>query len=358
MALKGFPKDPLDRQKLLLEQLSRLQKKDLKESWHPQYLTVLALVVHQLFHPELKEMDIDKGLRYAKSLLQSQKTKGEGHAFSSLYQDLYLLHSQSLRLKGQHFLAAWFSAVYFREQSAGGWLQLGNRLLRLGYGKLSCQAFCKARELGAPEHVAFLGHTRALRMMGQYDLALKISEDLLRKKLLPRTYQLEFEWQKACLELSMGADPTHFVGRLRSREFRKTGYILEGTLLILTHRQKSAAKKLPSLTYLRKKSPPKTPHEKRFRKAVEALVQCYQSEQKLPDRLCQLGQALAQCPDFFNLEEELLYWAAAARFLKRIRAYQPLAITLTHYHHLSLKLSDGATSDVLGTTKDLTMESP
>ena len=90
-----------------------------------------------------------------------------------------------------------------------------------------------------------------------------------------------------------------------------------------------------------------------FYEACGVIERCYDGEIPLPFRLKDLGEVLARAAELVTVDKELFLWAAASRWLARIKSFALGKTTLNQYEGLSLRLSDGRDHDVLRCMRDM-----
>ena len=85
------------------------------------------------------------------------------------------------------------------------------------------------------------------------------------------------------------------------------------------------------------------------------LERCLTTGVPLARRLASLGQAVEQAHDIPEVDHRLLFWAAAVRWLVRVRRRSMAALAASLYHDACLRLSDGANNDVFGVLSDVSL---
>ena len=164
----------------------------------------------------------------------------------------------------------------------------------------------------------------------------------------------ELTWESVCLKLAQSADLSEMVALCKPGEPHYTAsYLLE--LFLWSHAVPSLAfrQNLVKMNTLgRKKELDLKSHTKLFRfcTGIEAV---YCSNLLFATKLERMQQIVDLIPQFSAPATKLLAWLTVARWLALNNNFSLAALALGEYRGLALKLSDGASVDVLGIAHDL-----
>lgn len=327
-----------------------------------------ALVQHQL-RPGLTERQVESLVIRAHTLLRVQGVKPGTSRLAFLYGELHQVRSLILRQDGEPWRSAWEQQVAHIVSKAappGGpafqYLSMGNRALRLGNAALAHASFRRAEvEAAEPgvqsgnifEH-ARIGSVRALRLAGRLAQSAALAAESLARGDLSRAFQKEMEWEAFCREVTGERTMSAMVPAVKkgNSHFQAT-YAVEAHLWSLGLQSKDWSGRLTKMSTLAR-----NPHLKPRKlgavfDAALVLEECYDTGIPLLLRIQKLGAVLADVRNLTNVDKELLVLAAAGRWLARIHSFAMANFTLREYEALSVRMSDGATSDVLGIAGDL-----
>lgn len=360
--------DPRSPRSRLQYALSRVR--DLEDGESPierlrRYIFVVSALVHNERQGGLSPAQAERLFHLANAILKVSGIRSGRSRLGFLYGDLYQVGSQGARRNGQAWLAAWEQqfSVYANQMSrrrATGvpGLALGIRHLRLGDTATAIGYLEQARADGLSERSearAVLEMCKAWRLAGQTGKAAQEMERVRRAGALNEEERRELEWEAICAEVVRGGDITGLVTScLPGRPHHHYAYLLEcffWTRAVRTRQWLERFPKLASFSPSEWKSPRK--QFGHWFTCVKALEDLYDQEIPFELRLERLGECLAERGKFLSVDKELLFLAAAWRWLSRNRSDGFAAIVANEYRALSWRLSRRATSDALGVVSDL-----
>jgi len=333
------------------------------ETSHPkQQLSLFLLVVftlaHHLRYGGLSLKDITGLERLGDTLLRLKGIESSRSRIGFLYGDLHMLLSQIYWKEGHQWDACWEQLLAKTQegsggkQSAGSVLALANRAFRLGQATNALAWFGKASELGLDGTWA---NQAALKRLMIYRLQQRYEEaELLEKAMLAGTHLTALEkreviWERLSRQAQLDGDVAPLIHAVRKKgQHHEHEFACEAFLWSRTVSSTQWLKRFPKFRSLVYSSQVKSPKGDPLAATVAVIEQCYDSSVSILRRLRDLGELLGNTSQLINVNHELLFRAAAQRWLIRANARDARDLVRGEYESLCLKITAGATEDILG----------
>jgi len=327
------------------------------------HFTIEALKLHQR-HGGLTPAQVQHAMSLAQGLLLANGIKRDAPRLAFLHADLQTVLGKLHRRSGRHWLAAWeqgtaldIIAACQPEMLAQHHVLLAQRLARLGQAAAALQHLDQAAAAGPTPLQHFLEQSwraRLYRWSGQPAKAQEIVVQALHAPAKVASRMQSWLWEQACLQLTMSGDASALltcVGKKGTHP--EARFQLEASLWLRAVASRQAVGRLALVRTIARKHGADARKTGVLYKAALALEQCYDPDVPLPVKIAHLGKVLAKASHLAYVEQELLLWAGAARFLARSRVETGAAMALGEYVGLSLRLSSGRERDVLRVAGDM-----
>ncbi len=346
---------PEARQQLILDRLKEYESSQNPDQLLDLFVYLVSALVHHSRYPFLNPSRYDKLLEHARTILQSQGIREGRSRVSFLHGELHFIQSQIERQEGRHWTAAWHQFMGYhatRGEPPGGEgfqkLALGHRSMRLGHTRLARSYLEQAEPLLKGELLerCRLSLLICLRLLGDKDSAKDRLESLRHQVGISDETIRELDWEQALTSFIENHDLLPLLMLTKKGEAcYRTSYLVELSLLSMSTSSRQWMDRVPKLENLRRRKDLEVPRHDLFLGLARALQEAYDADRPLNQRLQKVGESLSLAPGLFNVEKELLYWAAAARWLLRCRSEDLGALALAEYEARSLLTSDGRTRD-------------
>jgi hypothetical protein len=346
------------RQRLLLARIKEHEEREDGEGLLALFIYLLSALLLQTRLNYLGRSRWERMLDLARSVLRSQGIREQSSRLAFLWGELHTIQSQLECQDGAHWSAAWqqFMGYYVTRGESGDeealqQFSLGNRALRLGQTQSALNYFSTAapRLDTVMQQRCWLMQLICFRLLGATDQAQQRVRELLLGDSLAPHMRLELEWEQMQLVFTETQDLSPFMSRCKKGgSHYASSYLAELTLLALTVKSRRWMDQVPRLENLRRRKNLDVQTRDLFFAMVQNLQDAYDSKRPLGLRLQQLGDDLAIAHKLLNVEKELLYWAAACRWLIRTRSEELRRLTQEEYRGKSLLLSGGRSTDILG----------
>jgi len=204
--------------------------------------------------------------------------------------------------------------------------------------------------------VARVARARRLRLTGQLGAARAVAHDAAAVAEVER----ERRWELACIDASATGSLDELARLLRvDRAMRQPARLRQ--LRLWSHAVQSkqwmaVCPRAPTLRRMARRAGEEI--DLALHACMEALERCYQSERPIEERIERLGRCLRGVAMIERMEDRLLVWAAATRWLVRVRRYDMAVLTRRRYRWLCEVLSHGHSADLLGALGDLAPSPP
>ncbi|WP_141733142.1 hypothetical protein [Oligoflexus tunisiensis] len=347
---------PEARQQLILDRLKEYEGSEKSAELLDLFVYLVSALVHHSRFPFLTQSRYERLLEHARTILQSQGIREGRSRVSFLHGELHFIQSQIERQEGRHWTAAWHQFMGYhatRGEPPGGegfqQLSLGNRAMRLGHTRLARGYLEKAESLvtGSLLERCRLSLLICLRLLGEKDLATERLDQLTKATDLSEETRRELSWEKALHDFVATQDlvPLLMLTR-KGQSCYHTSYLVELSVLAMATSSRQWLERIPKLENLRRRKDLEVPRQDLFLNLARTLQEAYDTERPMSQRLHKVGESLSAAQGLFNVEKELLYWAAAARWLLRSRSDDLAALAQAEYESRSLLTSDGRTRDI------------
>ena len=327
------------------------------------HFTIAALKLHQR-HGGLTRAQVQHAITLAQGLLLANGIKPDAPRLAFLHADLQSVLGKLHRRRGSHWLAAWeqggaldIVAACQPALIAEHHVLLAQRLTRLGQAAAALHHLDQAAAAGltpSQHHLEQTWRARLYRWSGHPAKAQEMVAQALRSAPEVAARTQAWQWEQACLLLTMTGDASALltcVGKKGTHP--QARHQLEASLWLRAVATRQVAGRLVLVRTFARKHGTDARSTGLLYKAALALEQCYHPDVPLSVKLAHLGTALAKASHLAHVEQELLLWAGAARFLARSRVESAAAMALGEYVGLSLRLSSGMERDVLGVAGDM-----
>ena len=356
--------DPGKRLIYATDQIQELEQDDTPGGRLRRFIFIVSALVHHSRFGGLKDRQVRRLANLAYAILQTEGIQPGKSRLAFLYGELHLALSQIYRKTGDHWLAAWEQQTSFHlsgKEPPGGegfqFLSMGIRSIRLGHCHKAIEYFRLAEEQKLPDRQfmqARLGLIRALRLTGSLGASEKLATDTGEQCQPNAAEKRELEWDAACREVQDKGDMNLMLRMVRKgADHYLPVYLLEAFLWAKCLPERRFEKKLPTIRYLARKKDLKIQNLGILYEAASVMETCYDYDIPISIRLRKLGEILARTSDFVTLDTELLFWAAAGRWLARSHLFSMTSLVLSEYQMLNLRQSLGDNPDVLGLVSDL-----
>jgi predicted unusual protein kinase regulating ubiquinone biosynthesis (AarF/ABC1/UbiB family) len=287
--------------------------------------------------------------------------------FSHLYGRLYRGMSQWNLQAGDPWMAMWqanlgqkLSGSSPGAESAEDMLFAADRAFRLGHIRSAAASYLKAETEAAQGDVrakARIGRVICHKLSGDLEHAWALAVDAAKALDAVVESETELAWQaRLCQALkARSVEPLYPSWEPRSPLYQAR-YALTAALLAYACSAGSLPRKLKRASTYRanfaeivKDSPEWTLY-----KMLVALEACHDADEDLVVRMKRLGEDLAVARAEAEPEEALIFFAACIRWLEAVKQKSFVGYLVHEYAGLSLRLSDGASRDVLHLIGDLT----
>lgn len=347
---------PEARQQMILDRLKQYEASERPEELLDLFVYLVSALVHHSRYPFLTPSRYERLLEHARTILQSQGIREGRSRVSFLHGELHFIQSQIERQEGRHWTAAWHQFMGYhatRGEAPGGegfqQLSLGNRAMRLGHTRLARGYLETAEGLltGSLLERCRLSLLICLRLLGEKNLAMDRLIQLKKDATLSDEARRELDWEQALHDFAETQDlvPLLILTKKGNPCYR-TSYLVELSLLAMSTSSRQWLDRVPKLENLRRRKDLDVPRQDLFMGLAKTLQEAYDVERPLNQRLQRVGESLNAAQGLFNVEKELLYWAASARWLLRCRSEDLAALAQAEYESRCLLVSDGKLRDI------------
>ena len=302
------------------------------------------------------------------TILMFCKIRPGSSPFSELYGRLYRCVSQWNTNAGDPWMAMWQSSIgqtmsskpEEAENSAKEALFVADRAFCLGQMTAAASTYWHVESNAADPALkanARLGRILCHKLLGEIESAWALATSALLELLeLESAMIIEFKWQ-ACL---CEAFRTKTIKPLlesnqSSSPFFKARYALTTALIAYGQQNASQIKKIKRASTIKAHfaEVAKGYQEYGLYKMLLALEACYNDEEDILSRLKRLGSDLAVVREQGPIDEMLLFFAAAIRWLASVKRQPFLGYLMHEYNGTCLRVSAGKSSDLFDLTSTL-----
>lgn len=366
---RKYGDSPKGQLRMLLESIKTLKDQSTPLQRLRCYIYIVSTLLHHKQHKDLTYSQIGRLLELGEAILKLQGIRPRSSKLSFLYGELHLAASQIYRQTGAHWKAAWEQqiATYLSQRAPCGGksfqsLSLAIRALRLGHAKVAIQRLTDAEAKGGLSQRSLvrgrIEHCKALRLSGRLEESLILVAKTLAFSDLTREEKLDLKWERLCTSAIRTENIDLLVESVLPKgSHHDDAYILEAFLWIRATRSRKWLRRFPKLRKMGFESRDVRKTFGFLYECILAFEKCYDSQIPVISRLKILGKILSQVQKLQVMEKELLVWAAASRWLARIKADALASLSLSEYESLSLRLSGGTQRDALGILSDALVRS-
>lgn len=304
-------------------------------------LEILRLEAESSFLPEA---EVERLRKAGTSLLAAQGVRAGKSRVAFLHARLRAAVAGTLKGRSA-FDVAWRAAP-------GDWLAQAQQLMRSGDIPGVFVVLDRA-----PEDAWETTHALtllALRLCGDCLGALELQRETKAQGKVGPSFGRTLRWERVCCEAQLSGSLRE-VFRLALASHSEPVWLLEANLWASAVASRQWRLKRPSLRSLeqRERRGDLSASEAESLRCVLKFNQCLDSAQPLSERVEKLGTLLDQAHRLPTISLEMLLWAAATRWLRRMRQSELAERTSARYRALSLSLSCGQSEDVWGLLHDL-----
>lgn len=327
------------------------------------YVYLISTLVHHIRYGGLSPKQVTRLVPLANAILTTQGIRPSTSKLGFLYSELHLALSQVYRRDGMQWKASWEHGVALhlsqRSSDQGGflYLTLGICALRQGHSELALAEFERAIEMGLDARFAMrarLEKLKAFRLVGNYEAASELSGETLALPYVSPSDKTEITWETLCRGAQETGDIEPLIRSVaKGKPHHNATYALEAFLWSRIVKSRRWILRFPHLKVLTRGLKLKGREHGLLYECALTLESCYDSKIPFLRRLEVLGDRLNTAHTLFNLDTEILLWAASARWLDRLRSKELSALVVEEYRSRSLSLTQGRNQDVLGLLGDL-----
>ncbi len=342
----------------------------LSSSAHPYApLYAFLLILHALeLHQRESVLDrstVARLHRRALAILRDHGVRPRTSRVAFLHAELHALMCRIEAKDGDAWRAEWHAAIARRHVGSSPapspadaeYDELLSRIslgMELGLAQGAAARLLEAELPDAPDAsiaALRLARSRILRLGGRLDAAWEVLESLSIDDEESALFA-ELLWERACVESvrTKSLEPQARLLRVRpdARAPRRLLQLFLWRRAVSVRRWMKAPPKAASLR--RSAAHALDPVVLRF---AQTLERCYAGRGDVPSRVAMLGRALADVESVAHVDDQLLVWASAARWLHRAKQGALVPLPLTRYRALCCGLASDASDDVLSVLDDL-----
>ncbi len=305
-------------------------------------------------------------VRSCESLLLMCKIRPVSSPHSSLYGRLYRSYSQWTLESGDPWAAMWQSNLGQTLSNPGTVsnavieaLFAADRALRLGHiaSAAATYAHAEANARDLDERCeARLGLVICYRLLGELDVAESLAATTVAENNGLTSELLDFQWQINLCEAIRSKSIEPLLESQQNRSpFHKPQYAIPTSLLAYAFKNTKNQRQVKKSSTLRSHfdNVDRGTYEYNLIKCLQSLEQCYNEDLDLTQRLKQLGEVLALARQQLLIEDTLIFFAGAIRWLQISKQQPFLGYLVNEYQGLCLRISEGQSKDIWGFNADL-----
>ena len=324
-----------------------------------RYIYTITALIHHAQFGGLAQKEIQDLSRLAFSTLNVVGVPETSAPNSFLYEDIHRAIAAIHRTEGDYWLSIWEHesakrSSDFNNPHRMALLNLGTgiRWIRLGMLGKGIEIIGQSLKAGLDRDNdirARINLAKALRLSGRSESAEDMIDKTLTETDLSEDVRAELEWERLLLQSAKTRSVRPIADAIRSRGAfaKRPPYVLEGFFWLSASSEIKFREQLPGVTALTRIRRSVDQADELFAEHALCLTEVYDADIPLGARLQKLGTTLSQASQLLSLDRELLLWAAATRWLMRIRNSDLMAITLNRYQQLSASATGGAATDTL-----------
>ncbi len=355
---------PAERLAEIRRQLAQLDSAATTPEMMRRYVFAMSALAHHQRFGGLKRREVLQLRDLALVILRVSGISQRSATLAFLYADVHMVTSQVLRAAGDHFLSGWEqnqSERYIgRIADAGqGARTLGNALRRTRLGILTGtlpqlvlaeNSVDQARDFVICRSVRL----KSMRLLRQHEDFDQLLNATLREHADNEALCAEASWENACRNTQRDQTLTPIVSLCkRNRPHYRACYMMEGKLYAAALQSTRWLSTLPKVQSMIRNESLDPRSDPALMNAAQTIESCYDNVIPFEIRLTKLGECLDQARILAAIDQELLLWLAATRWLVRSHAFAHAAQAMVEYEKISLIISHGSNQDALGLASDL-----
>ena len=358
--LAGVPKGP-EVVRHLVAHINALSSQTTEQSRIECYAACVSALVNQERFGGLKGKEISTIAALAFDMVRLAQIDPETSRMAFVAGDVYMALSQIRRKTGDHWLAAWEAELGLRytgdhptEGMALRFHVAANRALRLGNAEqaLECvERALKQSPTTSQRNRIATTHVSALKLSGLKTQAEKTIVSAMKSDWISEPTKTELQWETLCMAVADSPNEAieEILARVKVKQSHShASYVLDAILWCLVVQTPKYVSKAPKVKNLYRRFQIEKDRYGNLFEAVKVLSEAYESKRPIAVRIEAVGQMLSKAHLSFSVERELLIWAAAFRWLDRVKCQRLASLCLSQYQAISMQLSNGRMKDALG----------
>lgn len=309
----------------------------------------------------LDSTEAQRMARVASAMLERNRIRPGTSRLAHLHGELHAFLCRIAEREGRAWTAAWRHIVArtdgrLEDAGDGDLFRRVSLELQLGLAKNALERLLEAELADAPTSALLklrIARVRILRLSGDLDAAAQAltgARGLLGPRRGPSPDDLR--WEEACVLALRLASLEPVAQLLRAeRSVRTPRRMLEFYFWSRAVRTRAFERVLPKASTLRRAASEAL--DPTALRCALALERCYAGHGSVGVRAQALGRVLERADSISEVDLQLVVWAAAGRWLLRVRRPTLAALPLARYRALSLGLSAGESVDVLRLVEDV-----
>lgn len=336
-----------------------------------RFIYTLSALSHHLNFGGLSPSQVKNLATLATAILKTQGVRPIVSRLAFLFGDLHLILSQIHWRSGNQWEAAWQQqlALYLSSKTASAgkdenfeskglqFLGAGVRAMRLGHASLALENFRRAEARGIFGDFAArirVEAAKTARLSGNFAEAEQIVRETLLMPNLSEGNRRELDWEHKCQTAQKTGDIGPLVTSvLRGKSHHDVTYLLEAFFWTRIVASRDWIKRFPTIRKMAYDAALDLKSAGVSYQCARALEFCYDYAAPYTFRLERVGKALSLSQSLLTMDQQLLVWAAAVRWLSRGRSPFIAELVLHEYQALSLRLTRGNKTDALGLLSDV-----
>lgn len=337
-----------------------------------RFFKIIWIFQHAVVSQSLSNKTCSELTRTAEYCLQILNIKPYSSKLSYLYSRLHEARSKMFADTQNWWTAAWSLTVADAMDGTEAKKSLVEQYQRLlqqaayyyhsGYISESLALYQKAEPYAVDDLAVIrvrLGIIRCLRILNEYETAQKLIQVLRELFTIPDNLLSELSWEEMFLISQRDQDMSHLLRSILSQsrkpELIHTEYFLLANLWCYASKQRAAIGELPGASWLKRNLDLNAESKNSYLtlKLIQYLEDCYSTKTSIFNKLNELGERLVTLRAEPSTEENVVFFAAVARWLLRVKQKPSAALVISEYQSRSLMLSQGRSNDVFALLGDV-----
>ncbi|WP_141735063.1 hypothetical protein [Oligoflexus tunisiensis] len=346
----------------IIEQINQLSETRDAEKMLRRFILVMSALVHHYRFGGLGKRQINDLAMQGQEILRVVGVKPGHNQVAFLYSELHSILSDIHHSNHEFAQALWERqlsakiAIMPAEHMARQNLGMGTCSLRLGNAALAIHALKNGLSQTEDPHTRDrirVQLVKAMRLAGRLEETRELiqeSENIIRDE----SCKLELQWQRVTLHASASQDLSEMIAITRKgMSHDASSYLMELYLWAAGQPKMKWLDRIPALDRSSGLVNINAQHHGQLQSITQSIAEAYDSTVPFIKRISEIKKVMPRIRDMPFVDHELLSWIAMARWLYRNRSYELAATVFMEYKSLSLKLSEGASGDILGLADDL-----